>query len=61
MNQIRGVVNPNVKIASRENIMQLNETIQHTDSRYETGKIKPPFALVKLLKLLEMLDEVRAQ
>jgi HTH-type transcriptional regulator / antitoxin MqsA len=33
-------------------------------SRYETGKTKPPLALVKLLKLLdrhpELLDEVRA-
>lgn len=34
-------------------------------SRYETGKTKPPLALVKLLKVLdrhpELLDEVRAQ
>jgi len=33
-------------------------------SRYETGKIKPPLALVKLLKLLDhhpdLLDEVKA-
>ncbi|MBB2921072.1 type II TA system antitoxin MqsA family protein [Cupriavidus alkaliphilus] len=33
-------------------------------SRYETGKTKPPLALIKLLKLLdrhpELLDEVRA-
>ncbi len=33
-------------------------------SRYETGKTKPPLALVKLLKVLdrhpELLDEVRA-
>lgn len=33
-------------------------------SRYETGKTKPPLALVKLLKLLdrhpELLEEVRA-
>ena len=33
-------------------------------SRYETGKTRPPLALVKLLKLLdrhpELLDEVRA-
>jgi HTH-type transcriptional regulator/antitoxin MqsA len=33
-------------------------------SRYENGKIKPPLALVKLLKVLdrhpELLDEVRA-
>lgn len=33
-------------------------------SRYEKGKTRPPFALVKLLKLLdrhpELLDEVRA-
>jgi HTH-type transcriptional regulator / antitoxin MqsA len=33
-------------------------------SRYETGKTKPPLALVKLLKLLErhpeLLTEVRA-
>lgn len=33
-------------------------------SRYENGKIKPPLALVKLLKLLEnhpdLLDEIRA-
>lgn len=32
-------------------------------SRYENGKIRPPFALVKLLKLLdkhpELLDEIR--
>lgn len=34
-------------------------------SRYETGKTRPPLALVKLLKVLdrhpELLDEVRAQ
>jgi HTH-type transcriptional regulator/antitoxin MqsA len=34
-------------------------------SRYETGKTKPPLALVKLLKVLdrhpELLDEVRVQ
>jgi HTH-type transcriptional regulator/antitoxin MqsA len=34
-------------------------------SRYETGKTKPPLALVKLLKMLdrhpELLDEVRVQ
>jgi HTH-type transcriptional regulator/antitoxin MqsA len=33
-------------------------------SRYETGKTKPPLALVKLLKVLErhpdLLDEVRS-
>ena len=33
-------------------------------SRYETGKTKPPLALVKLLKVLnrhpDLLDEVRA-
>ncbi len=33
-------------------------------SRYETGKTRPPLALVKLLKVLdrhpELLDEVRA-
>lgn len=33
-------------------------------SRYETGKVKPPLALVKLLKVLDhhpdLLDEVRA-
>ena len=33
-------------------------------SRYETGRTKPPLALVKLLKLLdrhpELLEEVRA-
>jgi HTH-type transcriptional regulator/antitoxin MqsA len=34
-------------------------------SRYETGKTRPPLALVKLLRVLdrhpELLDEVRAQ
>lgn len=57
-------VDSEVRVCVRLDVRPAKQGGVNAFSRYETGKTRPPLALVKLLKLLdrhpELLDEVRA-